>query len=181
MNKFLFGALIVGSTLFAAGCSNYDSHSPNDPNAPIAGQSSSHVSTQAYQQTRGFDGAEGFSQTASNDQGLLNQRIYYFGYDNDHIKPEFRVAIEANADYLISHPQAHVRIEGHTDERGSREYNIALGERRAQAVANVLKAKGVKSNQINIVSFGKEKPASTGQTDHDYSKNRRGIIAYETN
>jgi len=109
---------------------------------------------------------------------LLSRHIYYFDFDSNIVHDEDKPAILANADYLIAHPGKKVIVQGHTDPRGSREYNIALGERRAQAVAHILTARGVKQYQIRIVSYGAQKLASLGRTEADYQQDRRVVIVY---
>lgn len=110
---------------------------------------------------------------------LLSQDTYYFGYDMYDISPEDRLSIYAHAKKIIENPRIRVRIEGNTDERGSREYNVALGERRAKAVANMLMMKGVPHHQIHTVSYGKEKPVSLGHDESAWKENRRATIVYE--
>lgn len=114
---------------------------------------------------------------ASHDHDL-SKRTYYFAFDRSEVRAGDVPAIEANAEYLASHPNAKVLIEGHTDPRGSREYNIALGERRAKAVMRILKGKGVSPSQIRLISYGAEKLASNGRTDSDYQLDRRDILVY---
>jgi peptidoglycan-associated lipoprotein len=104
---------------------------------------------------------------------------YLFDFDRYAVKAADQEAIEAHAAYLLANPQQRIRIEGHTSEEGTREYNIALGEKRAKAVANVLLAQGVNPNQINIVSYGKEKPLLSGHTQAAYQQNRRASVVYE--
>lgn len=107
-----------------------------------------------------------------------SDRVYYFAFDSTVIQENDRPAIVANARYLTAHPRARVLLEGHTDPRGSREYNIGLGERRAKAVADVLTSHGVRSAQIRIVSYGAEKLASPGHTESDYQQDRRVVLVY---
>lgn len=114
---------------------------------------------------------------ASRDQDLT-KRTYFFDYDKSEVRDEDRPAIEANADYLVNHPSAKALLEGHTDPRGSREYNIALGERRSKAISSILKTKGVNESQIRQISYGSEKLASNGRTDADYQQDRRGVLVY---
>lgn len=92
---------------------------------------------------------------------------------------EFIVVLEAHANYLMSNPNQHITLEGHSDERGTREYNIALGEQRAKAVFKMLQLIGVMNNQIDIVSYGEEKPAVQGHEDHALSLNRRVEVVYK--
>jgi peptidoglycan-associated lipoprotein len=105
-------------------------------------------------------------------------RIVYFDYDSYAIKPEFQNLIEAHARFLKANGQRHVVVEGHTDERGGREYNLALGQRRAEAVRRSLGLLGINDNQIEAVSFGKEKPAAMGSDEAAWAQNRRAEIAY---
>lgn len=102
----------------------------------------------------------------------------YFALDRYNIISDFFSILDMHADFLCHHPFCKIRIEGHTDERGTPEYNIALGERRAYSVKTYLQSKGVLSNQMEIVSYGKEKPICFGHTEEVYSKNRRVILSY---
>jgi peptidoglycan-associated lipoprotein len=105
-------------------------------------------------------------------------RIVYFDFDRADIRPESQTIIESNARYLAGNPRIITQLEGHTDERGSREYNIALGERRANAVRQVMSAMGVPSQQIRVVSYGEERPAASGPDEQSYALNRRVEIVY---
>jgi len=113
------------------------------------------------------------------EKDLLAKRTYYFGYDRFEVSEDDTLSIYAHAKRLITSPRAKMRVEGHTDNRGSREYNIALGERRANAVANILLLKGAAQDQISVVSYGKEKPAVSGDNESAWSQNRRAVIVYE--
>ena len=105
-------------------------------------------------------------------------RVVYFDYDSFAIRPEFQSVIEAHAKYIRADKSRKVVIEGHTDERGGREYNLALGQKRAEAVRKALSLLGVADGQLEAVSFGKEKPAVQGSTDAAMEKNRRAEISY---
>ncbi len=105
-------------------------------------------------------------------------RIVYFDYDSYVVKPEFQSLIEAHARFLRANPNRRVVLEGHTDERGGREYNLALGQRRSEAVRRALGLLGVPDNQVEAVSFGKEKPAVPGTDEDSFARNRRAEIAY---
>jgi peptidoglycan-associated lipoprotein len=105
-------------------------------------------------------------------------RMVYFDYDSYVIKPEFQSLIESHARFLKSNGSRRVVVEGHTDERGGREYNLALGQRRAEAVRRALGLLGINDNQVEAVSFGKEKPAVQGSDEAAWSQNRRAEIAY---
>lgn len=113
-----------------------------------------------------------------NPDSLLSQRVVYFDYDMATIRSEFREMLSLHARYLSENPSARMTIEGHADERGSREYNLALGEKRGYAVANLLRAQGAAEGQITVVSYGEERPEATCSNDSCWSKNRRGVIVY---
>jgi peptidoglycan-associated lipoprotein len=109
---------------------------------------------------------------------LLSKRIIYFEFDRAELKPEDETLIAAHARYLASHPGTRVRLEGHTDERGTREYNIGLGERRAQTVRRALLLQGVAETQVATVSYGEERPAAAGSDEVAWAQNRRVEIVY---
>lgn len=116
---------------------------------------------------------------ARNAQGPVGvARIIYFDYDSYTIKPEFQQLIDGHARFLKANPQRRVSIEGHTDERGGREYNLALGQKRSEAVRRALGLLGVTDSQVEAVSFGKEKPAVQGSGEDVWAQNRRAEIAY---
>ena len=104
---------------------------------------------------------------------LAQKSIVYFDFDSSEIRSEYVSVIAAHAGYLVKFPNARVRLEGHTDERGSREYNIGLGERRAQAVRRALMLQGVADAQITTVSYGEERPAVEGSDEAAHAQNRR--------
>ncbi|HED51966.1 MAG TPA: peptidoglycan-associated lipoprotein Pal [Gammaproteobacteria bacterium] len=114
----------------------------------------------------------------SDPNSPLSQRIIYFAYDSDEVAPQDRELIAAHAAFLSANPDVKVSVEGHTDERGAREYNIALGERRAQAVRRMLEFQGVLPQQITTVSYGEEKPAVEGHDESAWSMNRRVELVY---
>lgn len=107
------------------------------------------------------------------------KRIVYFDYDSFVIRPEFQALIAENAKMILSQPNRKVAVEGHTDETGGREYNLALGQKRADAVTGALSVLGVPASQLEAVSFGKEKPAVLGNDEAAFSKNRRAEIRYQ--
>jgi peptidoglycan-associated lipoprotein len=109
---------------------------------------------------------------------LAAGKVYYFDFNSNQVRDSDMPAISANAKKLAAQPGMNVLMEGHTDPRGSREYNIGLGERRAKAVAEVLTQKGVEPSQIRVVSYGAEKLASAGHTDADYQQDRRAVLVY---
>ena len=106
------------------------------------------------------------------------QAVVYFAFDSSDITAQAANVLNQHASLLSSNPAAGVVIAGHTDERGSREYNMALGERRAQAARNYLGAQGVAANNIRVISYGEERPAAAGNTEDAYAQNRRAELSY---
>ncbi|MFM9879086.1 MAG: peptidoglycan-associated lipoprotein Pal [Burkholderiaceae bacterium] len=117
-------------------------------------------------------GAPGTSATSN------ASRLVYFDYDSYLIKPEYQAAIDAQARYLKADKSRKAMIEGHTDERGGREYNLALGQKRSDALRQALALLGVAESQMDAVSFGKEKPANPGNDEEAFSQNRRAEVVY---
>jgi len=109
----------------------------------------------------------------------LSKRSVYFDFDSFVVKPEFQGTVEAHGKFLVANPARRVTIEGHADERGSREYNLALGQKRAEAVKSRLRLLGVPDAQMETVSFGEEKPAATGADEAAWSQNRRADLNYK--
>jgi peptidoglycan-associated lipoprotein len=112
------------------------------------------------------------AQRAERDRALAT-RIFYFEFDKSDLSAEARAALVHHANQLKANPSTRYRLEGHADERGTREYNLALGERRAQAIERYLQVQGVSATQLETISYGEERPAETGTTEAAYSKNRR--------
>lgn len=108
----------------------------------------------------------------------LRQRVVYFDLDQDAVKPEFQAIMACHAKYLNDRPSARINLEGNTDERGSREYNMGLGERRGNAVSSALQAAGGSGSQLSVVSYGEERPVCTESTEECWAKNRRVEIVY---
>jgi peptidoglycan-associated lipoprotein len=108
----------------------------------------------------------------------LSVRTFYFDFDSSQVRSEDYQAINAHADYLLANPESIISLEGHTDQKGTREYNIALGEQRAISVAKMMQIKGVNDSQIQAVSYGEEKPSSPGNDEYAQSQNRRVEIIY---
>lgn len=108
----------------------------------------------------------------------LRQRVVYFDFDQDMLKPEFQAAIACHAKYLQDRPESRMTLEGNADERGTREYNLGLGERRGNAVSSALQASGGSASQINVVSYGEERPTCLDSGEDCWAKNRRVEIVY---
>jgi peptidoglycan-associated lipoprotein len=115
----------------------------------------------------------------SDPNNPLSRSTIYFVYDSSEVQPDFITVINAHAKYLVAHPNQRLTLEGHADERGSPEYNIALGDQRAKAVAALLKAQGASDGQLNLVSYGEEKPAVFGSDESSYERNRRVELSYQ--
>ena len=111
-------------------------------------------------------------------EGMLAKRSVYFDFDSNVVKDEYRGLVQAHSRYIADHRSQHVRIEGNCDERGSREYNLALGQRRAEAVKKVMTVLGAPDSTIETVSYGEEKPAAQGHDESAWAQNRRADIKY---
>lgn len=132
-------------------------------------------------QARGAQVASVFQGHVLDDPGsLLSQRVIYFDFDSVSIRAADRPIIQAHAEYMASHGYTSISLEGHADERGTREYNIALGERRAKAVRQLLLFQGASTSQLETVSFGEERPLADGHDDGSWQQNRRVEINYKT-
>jgi peptidoglycan-associated lipoprotein len=165
--------LIVMSGLVLAGC-------PKKPQTVPEGQTSEQAGTTDTEGSLDSDvsGSPLSAEQAAMEEARRAGTIVYFDYDRAEIKPEFVSVVAAHAKYLNGDAGRRVRLEGHSDERGSREYNIGLGERRAQAVRRALMLQGVTEAQITTVSYGEERPATQGSDESAYSKNRRVELVY---
>ncbi len=127
----------------------------------------------------GTDSPEGFSGHPLDDPSSpLSKRVIYFEYDSSEVTAADRDLVSAHAQYLAKNPDTSVTLEGHADERGSREYNIGLGERRAQAVRSLMAVQGASDSQLKIVSYGEERPATEGQDESSWQQNRRVELVY---
>lgn len=178
--------LLVG--LLVGGCETVDSLSKEEgrPGAATGedqGLSPAEMEAMDAQNAAGRDAAGRDDLTyqdegAGAEGGVGRDRVIYFDYDSDAIRPQYRKVVEAHAAYMAANPNAVITLEGHGDERGSREYNLALGERRAHAVREQLTLIGGSAAQVRSVSYGEERPASEGHDEQAYSMNRRVEIVY---
>jgi peptidoglycan-associated lipoprotein len=121
----------------------------------------------------GQDAGEMYTTQAPHNQ------VYRFSYDDSTLAAKYIPSVNAQANYLKSHPDARILLAGHTDERGSREYNVALGERRANTVAQIIRMAGVSNHQVRVVSYGKERPINLGHDDESHAQNRRVELTFE--
>jgi peptidoglycan-associated lipoprotein len=171
-----FVPAVLAAGLLLGGCS---STGTRDDAGAGAGAGASVEDRSGGAVTSGASAGGAWSASALNDpNSLLYTKTIYFDFDQSTIRSEFVEVLRAHANYLNRNLAASVLIEGHADERGSREYNIGLGERRANAIKRFLEAEGVSEVQINTISYGEERPAVYGQDEVSWAQNRRGVLVY---
>jgi len=184
MRNFFVAAI---AAVFLAGCASQETQ----PEAPIddkgaataaaGGATTSGVGGSGVGGTTASGGAVGTGAGGSplrDPANILSKRSVYFDYDSFVVKDEFRPLVEAHARYLVANRGTRMIVQGNTDERGSREYNIALGQKRADAVKRTMTLLGAQEAQIETVSFGKEKPKNPGHDESAWAENRRADIVY---
>lgn len=172
-------ALMAAATL--AGCSTTPDDSTTAADTSSADQAATDTSDATY--GAGDDSVTSVSSAVDDAQDSLKAAAMqattvYFDFDKSNIRPDAYEILKAHAAYLSANPAVKVRLEGHADERGTREYNLALGERRGKAVANYLSANGASSSQLEVVSYGEERPIAEGHNEAAWAKNRRVEIKY---
>ena len=173
MRKILV-ILMVAMALTSAGCGKKPKPGPSSTTQVGAGADSSGANSDAA--NAGNVGSD--DEAAGPQGGLLGKRVIYFDFDSSELRGEGNDIVAAHAKYLAGRSATRIRLEGNTDARGSREYNIGLGERRAQAVRRALLLQGVTESQLSTVSYGAERPAVGGNDEAAWSKNRRVEIVY---
>lgn len=166
---FTVGVLALG-VILVSGCKSAPKHNNEANAAPVTDNETLVGGTGANEQ---FSNASG-----SGHNPLLSRDIYHFAYDSSDVSDEDRSRIKQHGGHIASKNKAKVRLEGHTDARGSREYNVALGHRRADSVKRELQAHGAQSNQVETISYGAERPAAHGNDDSSYEQNRRVELSY---
>ena len=169
----LFGLFLAA--LEISGCSSTAS-APEEQQEPVAEPPVAAAPVEEVQEPEDF-AEDGVTPLDANGRPL--SRKFYFGYDEAILNPADLAALEMHAQILRRNADKRVVIEGHCDERGTREYNLALGERRANVVASFLTSAGVRSRQIESVSFGEERPADPGHTESAWALNRRAVLSYQ--
>jgi len=171
MNKHLSIVLLAGLFGLMVGCSS----TAKDEDAGAAKDSNSTADS-----TQGADvgGAGNATEMTGGQADALSKRVIYFEFDSSEVSSEARDIISAHAQNLSQNGKLSVVLEGHADERGTREYNIALGERRAKAVKQLFVVQGVQSSQIQVISFGEERPAASGHDESAWGLNRRVELLY---
>jgi peptidoglycan-associated lipoprotein len=177
MKRIVSVALLIAGAALLAGCPK--KHNVIDsPNAgsQVSGSTQGEGTSTSSSALNADAGTQGGSGTGAD--APFARKVIYFDFDKSEIKPEFAAVVAAHARNLSSHPNMHMKLEGNTDERGTREYNIGLGERRAQAVRRALMLQGVAESQLTTVSFGAERPAVEGDNEAAWAQNRRVELVY---
>lgn len=181
MNKRLIGSLFLALVL--AACSSKpikDTPVAVEDKSPEMSQTAPESTTaEDSSSTSGMADSSMSVNPLTDPSNILSKRSVYFDYDSDEVKPEYRSLVEAHAKYLLAHPDAKVALQGNTDERGAREYNLSLGQRRSVSVKQVMNLLGVQDKQIETVSFGEEKADTSCRDDSCWKENRRVDIVYQ--
>ncbi|HEY7986402.1 MAG TPA: peptidoglycan-associated lipoprotein Pal [Methylophilaceae bacterium] len=186
MNKKFAISIIM--TMFLAACASKPIEEPkapatdNSPPATVPTPAAPATDSSNSSSTMAADAStapKGELSPLKDPNNILSSRSVYFDYDKDEVKSEYRALVEAHAKYLVAHPNAKLVLQGNADDRGSREYNLALGQRRSVAVRKVMNVLGASDTQIETISYGKEKPRCSEQTDDCRAKNRRVDIVYD--
>lgn len=175
ISRMLFPALLAA--LLAAGCAGQAVKTPQGEAAAPGAETAAPAEPGAEGIPLGQEGALA-ADPLDDPASPLSQRVIYFDFDSTQVKPEYLDVIAAHGQYLAAHPSAHIRLEGHADERGTREYNVGLGERRAQAVERMILLQGAARDQIEVVSYGEELPVALGHDEQSWALNRRVEINY---
>lgn len=182
----LWLGLVLSGTIALAGCGTTDTVGDEDMEGDIVegtgtmddGERISEPDSPTAAGARGADALAG-EDLLEETSGPLAERIIYFEFDSSNVRSEFMEILRAHGEFLATHPEFRLTVEGHTDERGSREYNLALGERRARAVQQVLTLNGAASEQVRVSSFGEEQPANPAHNEDAWAENRRAELVYE--
>jgi len=177
MRHIAIAAFCTASLFLAACATSPDSSAP----APVdTGKPPAGVQTQPVKpvDVTGKPGASAAGSPLKDPKNILSQRSVFYDLDKYDVKQEYRALVEAHAKYLRENPSARMLIQGNTDERGSREYNVGLGQRRSDGVKRMMTLLGARDNQIESVSLGEEKPRDPGHDESAWSKNRRSDILY---
>lgn len=178
--------------ILATGCSSTEEEgsltdAAQGTDASTSGYNDGSMSGSQFGSGSGYNAGSGYGSGSganlgpefSDPSNPLSKQTIYFELDSSQVKQEFVPVVAAHAQYLASHPNQHVILAGHADERGSSEYNIALGEQRAKSVERMMRAQGVSGGQLEIVSYGEEKPAVSGHDESAWQMNRRVEVGYQ--
>ena len=175
LNKFL--TLMCVAVLLAA-CASNEPKPETDPvdTTPVETPDDRNVQTNPWDGKPAYDPAQ-----LDNPDSLLSQRVIYFDFDRAEVKSEYRNIVREHARFMSQNSGYQMTLEGHADERGTREYNVALGERRAMSVGDLMRAQGASDGQIDHVSYGEERPVALCHEESCWWKNRRVEIVYTAN
>lgn len=177
--RFLLATILAAMALGASGCASKASYSGDiKDEIPVEDATSASGSAADVSVEPGF--SETPQEVSGPSGGLLDRRLIGFEYDKSVVAEEFLPTISAHAEYLVHNPSARIALEGNADERGSNEYNLALGQRRANAVRDIMLASGVRARQIETLSFGEEDPLNPGHNEAAWAENRRVKIRYSS-
>ncbi|MGJ8524421.1 Peptidoglycan-associated lipoprotein [Halomonadaceae bacterium LMG 33818] len=164
------------SVVVIAGCSSSGGTQDGSQGGLSSGQGT--ASSTGAAGSNGYANGQDTGAGADAQNSIPAVRTIYFDFNRDSIRPEFESVLNQHAEYLRSHPNVHVTLEGNTDPVGTREYNLGLGERRANSVRQYLAVQGVSPSQIDVVSYGEERPAAAGNSAEAYSQDRRVVFDY---
>ena len=164
----------TATTILLAACSSTPVATPTPPPEPVSRPPVTKVEPVVTKPVA----TTGVAPHLDPASALYQKRSIYFDFDQYTVKPEFTQVLELHGKYLAAHRDISIKVEGNTDEQGGTEYNLALGQKRAEAVVRALKVYGAKDAQLEAVSFGKEKPKDTGHDEAAHAQNRRGDLAY---
>ncbi len=178
MNKKLTLWVPIILSLWLAGCTSTPS-GDRQAGADVSDQSTGADGTYGGASTTAASAGDSWQgDPLENPNSLLATRVIYFDFDQSTVRADYLDVISAHADYLAANPQVVVRLEGHADERGTREYNLGLGENRANAVRSLMMAQGVSDNQLVVVSYGEERPTTYEHNEEAWALNRRVELIY---
>ncbi len=168
--------LFVASMALLAGCST----TPKAPTTAAAATPASEAPAPAAAKPEAAPPAAAIPAYLDPSSPIYQHRSVYFDFDSSAVKSQYNDMLQQHGSFLSSHPAVHIRVEGNCDERGSAEYNLALGQRRADAVVSALKIAGANANQMESISWGKEKPKAKGHDEAAWAENRRADLVYPT-
>lgn len=179
MNRRVFGWIMVCVGLVLAGCTAMEERQGEGGEVEVRDAQGEAGAGAEGAQAGGAEMGGAFAGRELEDpDSPLAQRVFYFEYDSSTVSEADRSVLMAHADFLSRHPEVSVVVEGHTDERGSREYNLALGERRAKAVEKLLLLQGAAREQLQVISFGEERPVGLAHDESAWRLNRRVELLY---
>jgi peptidoglycan-associated lipoprotein len=179
MRRVLNIVIVSFGLLLLAGCASHTKNPAGITDANNMQGTAATIQAQGYGEMGDVSELNSLKKDVGPHYGVLAARSFYFLFDKNNVNPKDIPIIKAHARYLLKNPRAKVLLEGNTDSRGSREYNVALGQRRANAVKNILRMQGVSNRQIRTISYGAEKPVALGRTESAYRLNRRVDLRYE--